>query len=129
MAINRTRLLALSEREFRTQSEAPQPKPANTKFRALRLNITKFGDGWDRKRGAAARLMAVLLRESDAQLTERVCETSDSSKTYNGAADWLTREARYLRKVASMMDTAAGRLGVALQRCTASDSGKDSQSN
>ena len=115
--VNRTRLLNLSEREFRREADAPERAPASQKFRPIRLALSKYGNDWDRKRGSAARLMAVLLRESDDQLTGRVCEDDNTSRTYRGAADWLAGEARYLRKLAGMMDTAAGRLGVTLQRC------------
>ncbi len=117
--VNRSRLLALSEKEFRREAEAPEPRPARSTFRPIRLNINKYDSTWDRKRGSAARMTAILLRESDTQLTERVCESAASCRTYGGAADWLAGEARYLRKVASMMDSAAGRLGVVLQRCGA----------
>lgn len=115
--VNRMRLLSLSEREFRRETNAPAPTPSTQKFRPIRLALSKYDSGWDKKRGSAARLMAVLLRESDQQLTERVCETDVSSRTYRGAAEWLTGEARYLRKLAGMMETASTRLGVVLQRC------------
>lgn len=124
--VNRSRLLALSEKEFRREAASPDPQPVTATFRGLRLNINKYDATWDRKRGAAARLMAVLLRESDTALTNRVCETAASCRTYSGAADWLAGEARYLRKVASMMDTAAGRLGVVLQRCGTISAGDSS---
>lgn len=115
--VNRTRLLSLSEREFRREADAPAPAPAKQKFRPIRLALAKYGNDWDRKRGSAARLMAVLLRESDDELTVRVCESVSTCRTYAGAADWLASEARYLRKLAGMLDTASGRLGVVLQRC------------
>lgn len=117
--VNRSRLLSLSEKEFRREVAAPEPRPSQSSFRAIRLNISKFDATWDKKRGAAARMTAILLRESDAQLTDRVCESAASARTYGGAADWLSGEARYLRKMAKMMDSAAGRLGVVLQRCGA----------
>jgi hypothetical protein len=59
MPVNRSRLLALSDKEFRRETDAPAPKPRDSKFRPLRLNISKFDGVWDRKRGSAARLMAV----------------------------------------------------------------------
>lgn len=116
-AVNRMRLVALSEKEFRREAAAPTPLPIRSTFRAMRLNLGKFDSAWDKKRGSAARLMAILLRESDSQLTERVCASAESARTYGGAADWLASEARYLRKVAGQMESAAGRLGVVLQRC------------
>lgn len=126
--VNRARLLALADKEFRRESDAPAPRPVAAKFRALKVSLGKYDNTWDRKRGSAARLMAVLLRESDSELTQRVCESEGASRTYGGAADWLTGEARYLRKVAALMDNAAGRLGVVLQRCAESQLGSQ-QSN
>jgi hypothetical protein len=117
--VNRSRLLALSDKEFRREVAAPEPRPARSNFRPVRLNINKYDSAFDRKRGAAARMMAVLLRESDAQLTDRVCESAATCRTYGGAQAWLQGEARYLRKLAGNMDSAAGRLGVVLQRCGA----------
>jgi len=116
-AVNRARLLALSDKEFSRESAAPVRRPAKAKFRALRLNLNKFDAAWDRKRGSAARMMAVLLREGDTELAGRVCASTEAGRTYDGAAAWLAGEARYLRKVANMMEIAAGRLGVVLQRC------------
>lgn len=117
--VNRLRLISLSDREFRRESNttAPETLPAPTSFKGLRLNISKYDSSWDRKRGAAARLMGVLLREDDQELAERVCESAESARTYSGAADWLAQEARYLRKLAALLDTAAARLAVVLQRC------------
>jgi hypothetical protein len=117
--VNRSRLLALSEKEFRREVAAPEPRPVNASFRPIRLNISKYDSAFDRKRGAAARMMAVILRESDAQLTDRVCESAATCRTYGGAQSWLQGEARFLRKLAGNMDSAAGRLGVVLQRCGA----------
>jgi hypothetical protein len=120
---NPARLLKLADREFRqlTEDRATAP-PAPRKFKAVRLNATRFDQSWDRKRGSAARLMAVLLREDDATLHHRVCENERSAKTYADAADWLQRESVYLRKVARLLDTAAGRVEVVLERCSAQQS-------
>lgn len=116
-AVNRMRLHALADREFKRESKSPTRSPAPARFRGIKVSLAKYDTAWDRKRGTAARLMAVLVRESDDELTERVCEDAQSARTYRGASDWLTGEARYLRKLATMMDTAAGRLSVVLQRC------------
>ena len=116
-AVSRLRLHSLAEREFKREAISPAPAPVVRNFRALKLSLAKFDPNWDRKRGSAARMMALLLREGDDQLTVRVCESESSAKTYGGAADWLTSEARYLRKLAGMMDTASGRLAAVLQRC------------
>jgi hypothetical protein len=70
----------------------------------------------------AARLMAVLLREDDSALHQRVCESERTAKTYADAADWLQRESAYLRKVSRLLDTAAGRVTTVLERCSAQQS-------
>ena len=66
------------------------------------------------------RLTAVLLREDDAALQQRVCENERTAKTYADAADWLQRESAYLRKIARLLDTAGGRLSAVLTRCNES---------
>jgi hypothetical protein len=116
---NPTRLLKLADREFRqlTEDRSATP-PAPRKFKAVRINVTRFDQSWDRKHGSAARLMAVLLREDDAALHQRVCENERSAKTYSDAADWLQRESAYLRKVSRLLDTAAGRVEAVLERCS-----------
>ena len=58
----------------------------------MRMNLSKFDAAWDRKRGSAVRLMGVLLREDDAELERRVCESEKSAKTYAQAAEWMQRE-------------------------------------
>jgi hypothetical protein len=88
----------------------------------MRLNPARFDSAWDRKRGAAVRLTAVLLREDDAALEQRVCGSERSVKVYADAADWLQRESAYLRKVARLLDTAGVRLTSVLLRCRASAS-------
>lgn len=62
-------------------------------------------------------MMAVVLRESDQELTQRVCASTQSATTYRGAADWLAGEAQALRKHVRHLESAAGRLAVVLQRC------------
>ena len=62
-------------------------------------------------------MMAVLLREDDSTLQQRVCENDRAAKTYADTADWLQRESIYLRKVSRLLDTAAGRVSVVLERC------------
>lgn len=117
---NPTRLLKLADREFRqlTEDRSATP-PAPRRFKPVRLNVTRFDQSWDRKRGSAARLMAVLLREDDSALHQRVCESERAAKTYADAADWLQRESVYLRKVSRLLDTAAGRVEAVLERCAA----------
>lgn len=117
---NPSRLLKLSEREFRQLTGKPaMPVPAK-KFKAVKLNAAKFTPEWDRKRGAAVRLTAVLLGEDDAALEQRACGDERTRKTYSAAAEWLVRESAYLRRVAKLLDTAGGRLTSVLERCSGS---------
>jgi|SRR6185437_15686884 len=118
---NPARLFKLADREFRQLTEDRQPpQPSTRKFKPIKLNASRFDNAWDRKRGAAVRLTAVLLREDDVTLQQRVCENERSAKTYSDAADWLQRESAYLRKIARLLDTAGGRLSVVLTRCSES---------
>ena len=117
---NPARLLKLADREFRQLTETRTTLSPTRKFKPIRLNAARFDQGWDRKRGAAVRLTAVLLREDDATLERRVCENEKTVKTYTTAADWLARESAYMRKVARLLDTAGGRLVAVLGRCNQS---------
>jgi hypothetical protein len=112
-----TRLLTLAETEFRQISEARSALPVARKFKPILMNAAKLAPGWERKRAAAVRLTAVLLREDDIALERRVCSTAQTVKTYTSAADWLQRESAYLRKIARLLDTAGGRLTTVLGRC------------
>jgi len=114
---NPAQLLKLADREFRQLSEA-RPKAVPTrKFKPVRLNAARFDHSWERKRLAAVQLTAVLLREDDATLERRVCESEKITKTYRSAADWLRRESAYLRKMSRLLDQASDRLNVVLTRC------------
>ncbi|HEX5419638.1 MAG TPA: hypothetical protein VFY39_06540, partial [Gammaproteobacteria bacterium] len=117
---NPARLLKLADREFTQLTGKPAVPVPSRKFKPVKLNAARFDSAWDRKRGAAVRLTAVLLGEDDASLEQRVCQDERSVKTYSAAADWLQRESAYLRKVARLLDTAGGRLGTVLGRCKAS---------
>lgn len=114
---SRIHLLTLADREFRREIQAPRARPAKSTFKALNIGLNKFDSGWDRKRGAAARLTGILLREDSTALHERVCADAKATKTYDQAAEWLQKEARYLRKVALLQETAASRLQSVLDRC------------
>ena len=119
-AANRTRLLALTAREFEQLAGSGKPViPTRGKFKPVNLNLARFDSSWDRKRGAAVRLTGILLKEDAAALERRVCESAESAKVYADAAKWLERESAYLRKIARMLDTATGRLSVVLGRCAA----------
>lgn len=114
---NPARLLKLADRQFQHLTGKPPAAPPNRKFKAIRLNPGKFDASWDRKRGAAVRLTAVLLGEDDTALERRICESERSVRTYTDAADWLQRESAYLRKVARLLDTAGTRVVTVLGRC------------
>lgn len=117
MSGNRVQLLALADREFRQLTEKPQAPKAPKRFKPIQLNLGRFDSSWDRKRGAAVRLMSVLLREDDAELQRRVCESNKSARTYAEAASWLQRESAYLRKVARLLETAGGRVASVVTHC------------
>jgi hypothetical protein len=114
---SRAHLLSLADREFRQLTEKPAAAAPAKRFKAIKLKLATFDSAWDRKRGAAVRLMSVLLREDDAELERRVCESEKSAKTYAQAASWLQRESAYLRRVARLLDTAGGRVASVVSRC------------
>lgn len=114
---NPSGLFKLAEREFKELTEDRTKRPSDRRFKPIRLNASRFDQSWDRKRGSAMRLTAVLLREDDAALQQRVCENAKTVKQYSAAADWLQQESAYLRKMARLLDTAGGRLTVVVERC------------
>ena len=93
-----TRLLTLVDREFRQLVEKPAPIVPIRKFKPVKINAARFDRSWDRKRGAAARLMAVVLREDDAALLQ----APRVQPRYARATAWLQRESAYLRKMAKL---------------------------
>jgi hypothetical protein len=95
---NPARLLQLADREYRQLTAKPAPSAPTRKFKPIKLNAARFDSGWDRKRGAAVRLTAVVLRDDDAALERRVCGGDKTAKTYAQAAAWLQRESAYPRK-------------------------------
>src|ERR1700685_1004542 len=100
------RLLKLVEREFRDLTGEPQRAPPPPRFKGIRINPVRFDRTWDRMRGSAVRLMAVVLREDHEALTRRVCENAETAKNYASAAELLQRESAHLRKIARLLDTA-----------------------
>lgn len=115
--MNKSRLLALSEREFQRQTGEPVAIPVARRFRAMSLNLSRFDSSWDKKRGSAIRLTGVLLSESDEAMQRRVCESEATAKTYGTAVSWLSKESEQLRKAAKLHDLAVARLTAVLQRC------------
>lgn len=113
---NRMRLMALSEREFQREYRAPTQVQPQRKFKSIQVNLSKLDGSWDRKRGAAARFMAIILRNDDEALRHRITESETTIDTYSEGAKWLRREATYLEKTARMMNTAAGRISTVLAR-------------
>jgi hypothetical protein len=118
---NPARLLRLVDREFRELTGAPERVLPAPRFKALKINPARFDRTWDRKRGSAVRLMAVVLREDHEALTRRVCENAQTAETYAGAAEWLQRESAHLRKIARLLDTAGVRLAAVVSRCGGSE--------
>jgi hypothetical protein len=114
---NPVRLLSLADREFRQLTGKRVAIEPTRKFKPIKLNAARFDSSWDRKRGAAVRLTAVLLREDDAALERRVCESEKSANTYALAVTWLQRESAHLRRTARLLDTASDRLSAVLARC------------
>lgn len=119
---NSAHLLKLADREYHHLTGKPPTRSisAPRHFKAIRMSPEKYDSRWDRKRGAAVRLTAVLLGEDDGALQERVCANERTVKDYAAAANWLQRESTYLRKVARLLDTAGGRVVAVLGRCKAS---------
>ena len=118
---NPARLQRLVDREFRELTGVPEQVQPAPRFKALKINAARFDRTWDRKRGSAVRLMAVVLREDHEALARRVCESEETAKTYAGAADCLQRESAHLRKIARLLDTAGGRLAAVVSRCGGSE--------
>lgn len=118
MAANRVNLLTLADREFRQLTNKKPTLDPVKKFKPIRLNLNRFDTSWDRKRGAAVRMMGVLLQEDDATLEQRVCENAKSARTYAEAADWMQREAAYFKKMARLLETAGSRVGALVIRCS-----------
>src|SRR5690349_14543546 len=99
---SRIHLLTLADREFKREAKAPAKAATRRNFKALNIRLSKFNSSWDRKRGSAARFMAILLREDSAALHQRVCIDERASKTYGATVEWFQAEARYLRKIAGL---------------------------
>ena len=111
MAIG-NKLFALAEREFKHS----RASPTQQRFRGLKFNIGKYDESYDRKRGAAVRMMGVVLRDDDKALYDRVAVSPQTAHTYSDAASWFRREAEYLRRTAHMLETAADRLSSVIER-------------
>jgi hypothetical protein len=107
------RLLALSDSEFkRRRTQLPKLK----KFKAKPIDVRKFDGEWQRERGAAVKLMAVVLREDSDGLFAKVSATPETAATFADAIAWLLKEGELLRKTAERHDTAAARLKSAVCR-------------
>ncbi len=65
---NPSRLRALAYRQFRELTNKPLTIEPTHKFNPVKLNVARFDNTWELKRGAAVRLTAVLLREDDSML-------------------------------------------------------------
>ncbi len=106
------RLMSLAEREFNT-NRAP---PIRRKFKGMKLDLSKFEPSWDRRRGRAARLMAVLLRDDEQALYQRVSVDAATAGTFGEVVLTFKREATLLRRTAGLFETAAERIASVLLR-------------
>ena len=107
------RLLALSDAEFRRKRTQPAKVKA---FKAKPIDVRTFDGEWERHRGAAVRMMAVVMREDSEGLFSKVSVDPQTAGTFAEAICWLTKEAELLRKTASRHDLAAARLMSAVCR-------------
>ena len=117
MSPHTVRLITLAEREFRNLTDKHPAPPRPQRFKAMRLRLDRFDASWGRKRLSAVRLAGLLLRDDDVALEALVCGNEQSTRTYTGGVALLQREAAYLRRASRMLETAAGRLSVVLERC------------
>lgn len=100
-------LLKLADREFRELTDRrPVPLPSR-KFRPVKLNAAQFDQSWDRKRGAAARLTAVVLREDDAALERRVPLNRERSASFRARVEGLQLDAAVFSPM-NRMDVSRG---------------------
>lgn len=104
-----SRLLALTEREYRNNQAVPAPR----KFKGLRLNLNRLDGEWERRRGAGVRLAAILLRDDSEALQRRA---GADKPAFTRALPWLRREAAQLRKSANLVDKAVSCLTAVLER-------------
>jgi hypothetical protein len=100
MPLNQVRLFALADREFRELTNKPPTIEPTRKFKPVKLNVARFDNTRERKRGAAVRLTAFVLREDDSTLERRVCENEVSAKTYAEAMAWLRQPSSQSRQAA-----------------------------
>lgn len=107
-----SRLLALSDSEFSKSRAAP----LRQRFKGRNVNLNQLGKDWERQRGAAARMMGVVLREDSESLYQKVSADPATAATFAEAVGWLEKEAIYLRKTAGRMELAVSRLGSAIGR-------------
>ena len=107
------RLLALSDAEFSRRRKQPTQQK---NFKARPIDVRKFDRAWERYRGAAVRMMAVVLREDSDGLYAKVSAEPKTAATLADAVGWLQKEAELLRQTADRHDLAASRLKSAVCR-------------
>lgn len=107
-----SRLLALSDAEF----DRKRPAATRRRFKPLNVSLAKYGTDWERRRGAAVRLMAVILGESSESLYAKISADAQTAQDFVDAAQWLRGEATYFRKAANRLDTAVARLHSVIRR-------------
>lgn len=107
------RLLAFSDAEFGLNRTATPVRP---RFKARKVNLTALDTDWDRRRGAAARMMAIVLRDDSESLLAKMEADPVKAESFSDAAAWLRKEATLLRKTAGRMDLAVARLTAVIAR-------------
>jgi hypothetical protein len=119
------RLLALSDAEFSRRRK--QPTKLKT-FKARPIDVRTFDRAWERYRGAAVRVMAVVLREDSDSLYAKVTSDAKTMATFTDAIGWLQKEAELLRKTAERHELAASRLKSTICRYRASQQQRPAES-
>lgn len=112
MASKLGRLLALSDSEYKRK----RTEPVRSTFKGRSIDVRKLGKDWERQRGGAARLAAMLLREDSEGLYAKVAADPQTAITFADAVGWLKKEAELLAKVVERHELAASRLRSAVCR-------------
>ena len=106
------RLLALTDAEFKRKRAEPQ----RYTFKGRSIDLRKLGKAWEKERGAAARMAAIVLREDSEGLFAKVSADPQTAATFAEAIGWLKKEAELLTKAVERHEIAASRLRSAVCR-------------
>lgn len=119
------RLMSLSDAEYTRK----RTTPTRQRFKPVKVDLLKLNPEWDRERGAAARMTAVILGHDSDSLLQTVSADAETAATFADAVAWLEKEARTLRKIAGRHEVAVTRLTSALCRYKASQHAAPSASS